>query len=88
MHPPPADHRGDHLDFGELFRLAREGVAVEDDEVGQLARNEPAAAPLGSLQPGGRDAGRAHGFLDSDPLLGVPGRPLVDRPENRGGYPG
>src|SRR6188474_1455921 len=80
VNPSSADHRRDHADLGKLFRRAVEGSAVEHDEIGELAGNEAASPPLGALEPGGGDARGVHGFVDGDPLFGMPARPLVNRP--------
>src|SRR5437763_13000874 len=51
--PAPAQHRGDDVDGGEVLRLV--GVAVEYHEVGEVARQQPAAAVLVARQPRGID---------------------------------
>src|SRR6187401_3599401 len=43
VHPPSTGHGRDHVDLGKLLRCAFEGVPVEDDQVGELAGNEPPA---------------------------------------------
>ena len=44
MRPAAAEHRRDDLDLPQLLRLAGERIAVEDDEVGEAARDERSAA--------------------------------------------
>src|SRR5262245_30893928 len=77
VHPVSADHRGHDRHLWKLLRGALEGIAIEDDEVGQLARNELSASALGSFEPGRCHAGRLDGLFDGDPLLGVPGWAVV-----------
>ena len=84
MHPAAADHRGDDLDLAELPRRALERVAVEHDEVGEVAGEELAAPALVAGEPGGGDAGRVQGLLDGDRLLGVPGLALVEGASDAG----
>src|SRR5919201_2332654 len=80
MHPAAPEHRRHDLDLAELFRLlAREGIPVEDDEVGEEARHELAAAPLVARQPGRCERRRFERLLEGHRLLGMPGRPFVDR---------
>ena len=56
MRPRAAEHRRHDLHLGELLRLAGERVAVEHDEVGEVAGDELAAAPLVAREPGRSDA--------------------------------
>ncbi len=46
VRPAPADHRRDDVHASQLFGLERERVAVDDHEVGEIAREEAAATPL------------------------------------------
>src|SRR6187431_3043785 len=62
VHPSSARHRRDHAHVPKLPGWALERVAVEDDEVGELARHEAAAPALGPFEPGGGDARRADGL--------------------------
>src|SRR5262245_19876899 len=84
MDPAAAEHGGDDLDLREVFEIAVEGVAVEDDEVGEVAGQELAASSLGALEPGRVDARRVQGLLDAQRLLGVPGEAAVVRAEHAG----
>ena len=49
MRPAAADHRGDHLDIGQLLELER--VAVENDQVGEVSGDELAPAVLVVAEP-------------------------------------
>ena len=51
VHPAAADHRRDDLDLAQLLRLDRERVAVEDDEVGEQAREQASSAALVAGEP-------------------------------------
>ena len=88
MRPAAADHRRDDLEVAQLLRLDRERVAVEDDEVGEQAGNQPSAPALVAGEERRCDARRVQRLLDRQRLLGTPGRPLVDRPQHPGGDPG
>src|SRR4029078_7900374 len=86
--PPSADHGRHHGDRGKLHRRAFEGVAVQDDQVGELAGNEPPAHSLGPFEPGRRQAGGVDGSPRDEPLLGMRGGPVVDSAENPRGNAG
>ena len=77
MHPAAGDHRRDDLHLGELRGLAREGIAVEHDEVGEPARDERAAAPLVMAEPRRSNARRVQRLAERECLLGPPRRPVV-----------
>src|SRR4029079_8249632 len=87
VHPSSARHRRDHAHVSKLFGRALERVALEDNEVGELARHEAAAPALGSFEPGWADARRVNGLFHGDALLRMPGRPVVGRPEDSGRDP-
>ena len=70
MRPGAADHGGDDADLGELLGLAVERVAVEHDQVGVEAGQEPAAPVLVAGEPGGREAGGVERLLDREPCSG------------------
>src|SRR5580765_5485047 len=53
VNPAAADHRRHDLDLGQLLRLEGERVAVEDDEIGQIAGHEAAATALVAREPRG-----------------------------------
>src|SRR5207253_168294 len=78
VRPGAAEHRRHDLHLGKLPGLARERVAVEHDEVGEVAGDELAAAPFVSAEPGRRDRRRVQGLLDAQRLLRVPGLALVE----------
>src|SRR4029453_19047684 len=80
--PPPAQHRGDDADLTELLGRAVERVAVENDQIGEIAREELAAPALVPREPGGRDAGGVEGLLHGHALISLPRRALVPRPED------
>src|SRR6476620_2058089 len=82
MHPAAAEHRGDDANVRQRFRLDVERVAVEDDEVGEVAGQELAAAMLVAREPGGVDGGRLESFAEGESLLGMPGVAAVDRAQN------
>ena len=52
MDPAAPDHRRDHLDVAQLLGLDRERVAVEHDEIGEVAGEELAAPALVVREPG------------------------------------
>ena len=64
MHPAAAHHRGDDLHLAQLLRLACHGIAVEHDEVRQIAGQELAAP---ALVANGSDAP----VEELDPLAGI-----------------
>src|SRR5436190_7746176 len=70
--PAPAEHGRHDLNLRELFRVELEWIPVEDDEVGEEAGEELAAAALIARQPGRVDRCREECFLQREPLLGVP----------------
>src|SRR5207253_2312280 len=69
-------------------RLELEGVAVEDDEIGEVAGEELAAPVLVAGEPRRRAAGRVERLLERQGLLGVPGGPVVGRAQDAGADPG
>src|SRR5438309_2771659 len=75
VNPAAADHRGDDLNAHEVL----ERVAVEDDEVREIAGQELAPPALVAGEPRRRDAGRVQRLLERDSLLGPPRRALVER---------
>src|SRR5439155_2306365 len=79
MDPAAADQRRHDLRL-EVF----DRIAVEDDEVGEVARDQLAAAALVSCQPGWIDRRRFEGLLDGQALLGMPRVAVVDRPADSG----
>ena len=79
MHPAAADHRRDDVDRLELVGRARERIAGEHDEVGEITREEFAAASLVAREPRGIDARREKRLLDREALLGVPCGTVVGR---------
>src|SRR5262245_45444101 len=70
--PAAAEHGRDDLHLLELAGLAGDRVAVEDDEVGEEARHEPAAPALVAREPRGRHGGRMQRLLDVERLLRAP----------------
>ena len=64
MHPPSADHRRDDLHLAQLIGRDRDRVAVEHDEVGEVAREQLAAAPLVAREPRRRDGACVQRLLD------------------------
>ena len=88
VRPAPADHRRDDLEVAQLLGLDGERVAVEHDQVGEHAGEEPSAPALVAGEEGRRDTGRMQRLLDGQRLLRPPGRPLVDRPEHARGDAG
>src|SRR5919198_3596257 len=82
--PTPTDHRRDHPDRVELVRRAFERVACEHDEVCEETREELSAPMLVPGEPGGGHGRRAERLLDRQELLGMPRRPVVDRPLHAG----
>src|SRR3990170_2647323 len=84
VHPAPPHHGGDDPDLGELLRRAGDGVAVEDDEVGEVARDEPPAPVLVACEPGGVDRAGGKRLLDRDSLFRMPGGPLVESAKDAG----
>src|SRR5262249_30561321 len=66
VHPPARDHRRDDLGVEVL-----PGVAVENDEVGRVGRDQAAPAALVARQPGGCHARRLERLLHGHRLLGV-----------------
>src|SRR5207244_404816 len=85
--PAAAEHGGDDAHLGELVGGNRERVAVEHDQVGEVAGGELAAAALVAGEPRGREDRRRERLLDGDALLRVPGRPVVERPADAGADP-
>ena len=57
VHPAAADHRRDDLHLAQLLRLAGERVAVEDDEVGEAARERACRGARSSCES---QAGATH----------------------------
>src|SRR5206468_1488679 len=82
--PRAAEHRRHDLYVGELPGLAGERVAIEDDQVGEVAGHELAAAALVPAEPGRRDGRRVQRLLDGQRLLGVPRLALVERAVDAG----
>ena len=69
MHPAAPDHRRDDLDVRKHGGGDRERVAVEDDQVGEVAGEELPAATLVVGLPGGLDRCRGEGLLDRNALI-------------------
>src|SRR5437763_3118005 len=75
--PAAAEHRRDDLHLAELLRLlASERVAVEDDEVGEVAGDELPTASLVACEPCRCERRRLERLLQGHCLLGMPGRPF------------
>src|SRR5438093_10519716 len=70
--PATTEHRRDDVDFRELLGLELEGVAVEDDEVGEIAGQELAAAVLVPREPRGIDRCCHERLVERQPLFGMP----------------
>ena len=85
--PAAADHGRDDLDRLQLVGRGLERIAGENDEVGEIARKELPAPALVAGQPGRVDDARNERLFDRQALLGMPGRPLVDRPSHAGADP-
>src|SRR4029079_15459436 len=76
VHPPSARHRRDQGHVLKLLARARDRIAVEDDEAGELAGPEAASPALGSFEPGRGDARCVDGLFHRHALLRMPGRPV------------
>jgi hypothetical protein len=85
--PAPTEHRGHDMHLGQLLGPALEGVAIEDDEVGQVSRQELPAPALVAGEPGGRDTRGVEGLLDGDRLLRMPRIAFVERAQDTGADP-
>src|SRR5690349_21035756 len=69
--PASPEHRRDDIHVCNVIRLVR--IAVEDDEVGEVARDQLPAAMLVAREPCGIH-GRGHkGLVQCQALLRVPG---------------
>src|SRR5207248_3243125 len=62
-------------------------VAIDADQVGVVARRQPAAPALRAGQPGGSHARRLERLGDRQRLLRVPGGAVVDRATDAGPDP-
>src|SRR3989440_3584079 len=82
VHPGAPEHGRDDLYFGQLLGRARDRVAIDDDQVGVVARKQLAAAPLVAGEPGRIDRRGLQRLLDREGLFGVPRRPLVERAQD------
>ena len=72
VRPSPAAHRRHHRELAQLLGLARERIAVENDQVGEVAGHELAASPFVAGEPGRIHGGRLQRLLDRERLLGMP----------------
>ena len=68
MHPAPARHRRDDRDRGDLVRRAGHGIALEHDQVGRVAGQQPPEAPLGVAGVGGAAPEAVERELDRERL--------------------
>src|SRR2546427_8940898 len=84
VHPGPAEHRRDDLYLGQLPRRARDGIPVEDDQVGVVAGKQLAPPPLVAGEPGRIDGRSLQRLLDRQRLFWVPRGPLVARAQDSG----
>ena len=66
--------------------LGRNGdrIAVEHDQIGEIAGHEPPPAVLVAGEPGGGHGRRLERLLRGDGLLGMPGGPVVERAQDAG----
>ena len=84
MHPAAAEHRRDYVELRELLVLELEGVAIEDDEIGEIAGQKLSATVLVAREPRGIDRRRLERLVERKPLLRMPRPAVVDRPQNAG----
>lgn len=71
-HDSSPDHGGDDFEVLQLAGRNREGIAVEDDEIGELPGLEGALQVLLAGGPGVVDGIGAERGLETDPLFGEP----------------
>src|SRR6476659_3713303 len=87
VHPAAPEHRRDHVELRELLVLELEGIAIEDDEIGEIAGQKLSATVLIAREPRRIDRCRLERLVERKALLGMPRPAVVDRPQNTGADP-
>ena len=87
MHPAAADHRRDDPHLRELVHGTGHRIAVEHDEVCELAGDQLAASPLVAREPGRVDRARDQRLVDGERLLEMPACPPVQGALDAGAEP-
>ena len=80
--PAAADHRRDDLDVAQLVHRDRDRVAVEDDEIGEVAGQQLPPPSLVARQPRRGDRRGVERLLERQRLVRQPRATVVDRAQD------